>query len=433
MNEREIYNPAGDEEGLPLNIPPAEAWNDMRMRLDSEIPAAGMPVPGGIIYADNDAIRPLVSLFILIIISSFLWWFNAGGTDNSKAVSSRNGQPVGAGLVLTVTKANNNSPGQITKDTATSGQRRTQAMPRPVNGLAVRRLHSAKKASAANIVVRNVVGAPADDIGNGNMATNAPIENYVGKIIADTGTSTPRQPLSNTKSTVKKDSIIEGIAQSEKDKLISQAGLLWKAQVPISGRQNYFAGPSAAPQPYRLLLPGGWISVQSGRYLLLAEVDAFETTVFNPKPFSERTTQVSAQSNLTETKKLNKLFGISAALRLDYNVAGNWWAGGGLQANDWQKGVITNYNALESNGRSTYYNTSARLSDSDWAYFSKLQVRTDAELMYKASTWHAGLRLGIFFTPVSLNYGGPSNPLQVDLFFRWKILNVNNPKKAQAQ
>jgi hypothetical protein len=214
-----------------------------------------------------------------------------------------------------------------------------------------------------------------------------------------------------------------------KEKMLIQAGLQWNAQLPFSGASKYFYGPGASSQPYRLALPGVWLSLEAEKNLLIAEVNLFTTTVFNPKPFYTGTKVIDAQTSITETKKLNKLFGLSAAFRYSYNMQGNWWLGWGLQTNFWKKGVTGSDAEKDHNGTKTYYQTTQGLNDSDWQHLNKFQLRTDAELVYKTPRWHAGVRTGFFFTGVAKDANGPSSPLQVDLFFRLSLYSSNKKKK----
>jgi hypothetical protein len=267
----------------------------------------------------------------------------------------------------------------------------------------------------------------------GDNAPNIFDSSKAVKPFSDAGIPPLKKNGTNTRGVnAKRDSaaeIADAVEKKDSEHIKVQAGLQWFAQIPPGSTQNYFAGPGGASQPYLLVLPGAWVSIQANRYLFMAEINPFATTVFNPKPFTTTATLVGRQTTKTNIKELNKLFGFSGAIRVNYNIAGNWWAGFGLQPTLWQNGVVTNRYSLDSGGIVSGYKTVGRLADSDWVYFSKFQLRTDAELMYKLSSWHAGLRAGFFFTPVARNYDGPNSPLQLELFFRWAPLHLGKHKK----
>jgi hypothetical protein len=125
----------------------------------------------------------------------------------------------------------------------------------------------------------------------------------------------------------------------EVDQLSVQAGLQWTASLPIAGTQNYFTGPSANEQAWRMLLPGAWVQFKMKKDLLTAEVNPFAAASFNPKSFYSTSEMLDTQRRITTYKSLSKVFGISGTISYQRSITNNWWLGGGLQANFWNKGV----------------------------------------------------------------------------------------------
>jgi len=206
-------------------------------------------------------------------------------------------------------------------------------------------------------------------------------------------------------------------------------------QLPSNGGEKYFAAPNSLPQPYRLFLPGIWLTFTAEKNRLSAEVNPFASSVLSSKSFHSSTTRIDTLTTLTEVKTLNKIFGVSAAITYDYNTLNNWWVGGGVQGNWWRKGVTT-IESIEEKRCSpgdpsvtkTYTKNSYTIKDSDWVYFSKFQLRTNAEVIYTSKVWHAGIRLGYSFTELALKEG-PKNRTQLDIFFRLALLSNKKKKK----
>ena len=209
-------------------------------------------------------------------------------------------------------------------------------------------------------------------------------------------------------------------------KLLVQAGLQWRLPLPIAGTQHYFAGPAANEQPWRMLLPGAWVSVQADKNMLMAEVNPFASASFNPKPFYN--SQIAdSLAILVKLKSITKVFGVSGAISFQHNIAGNWWAGAGLQASFWKKGVavlIVNKHDIITNT-----NTSSAqpyvLSKADWQYFSKFQLYPHLQLMYRGNSYQAGVRAGATFTSLAKD-NGARNLVFAEAFFRLPLISNNH-------
>jgi hypothetical protein len=347
---------------------------------------------------------------------------NDGGTASSKTEK-----------LLNVLHVDNNGTNKVVGYNKDSVREKTQAVPLNKNISSDRKRILKKSRDRKKIDFKNFTSNDGL-VAYSNNPTLPNAECSPIKI----GNNSVEIPFAKTSKSVaaeKKDTTVHEDEAEKKDEdndVKLQAGLQWSKQVPFAGADNYFIGPNGASQPYRVLLPGAWLSLQADRYLFMAEVNPFATTLFNPKPFVTIINQVNnGQTTQTETRSLAKLFGTSAAIRTDYNIAGNWWAGAGIQANFWSKGVRNNYYTQTGGGNTTQFKTTTSLSDSDWVYFFKMQVRGDAELMYKTPYWHVGIRTGLFLMPIAQNYGGPKSPLQTELFYRGVLFNRKQHKSIK--
>jgi len=421
MGSGYINNPEGWEQGLPLNVPPADAWDKMRTILDEEMPAPAMLLPGQVVvYAGNGLMRGIYLLFLLLLMGSAAGWLigskAAGSSGTSKQLDGKSFLPkpvvVGKPMAAPEPAGNSYVPKPVAKATLLA------------NGIGVNKRqgpqHFTKKTKNIPLLLATTLPlAHFSEQSAGVMdATPVAVTDSVFNQLAKKG-NTKAPVIANADA-----ALHETVADKKEDKTPVQveAGLQWQAQWPLSSASQYFAGPGGGSKPGRLLMPGIWVSVQADRYWAVAEVTPFASTVFNPKPFAT-TTQVNGQSSLVETKGLNKMFGVTAALRCNYNIVGHWWAGGGLETVFWKKGLATVNYTMDDNGQTTSGQKLASLGDSDWVHLAKFQIRTGAEIMYKATEWHAGLRASVFFTPVAKDHNGAKSPFVVEMFFRWRLFS----------
>lgn len=217
----------------------------------------------------------------------------------------------------------------------------------------------------------------------------------------------------------------QGKDEDDEEKLLVQAGLQWTLPIPVAGTSNYFAGTSGTDQPWRVLLPGAWVSIKADKTILMAKVNPFTAASFNPKSFYSNK-EVDSTSVLETFKSITKVFGVSGAISFQHNITGNWWAGAGLQANFWRKWVavlITN----EHNGATNTSSSSSKsyvLSKEDWQYFSKMQLYPHLQLMYRTNSYQVGLRSGVTFTSLAQDEGA-KNLVFTELFFRLPLISNN--------
>jgi hypothetical protein len=217
----------------------------------------------------------------------------------------------------------------------------------------------------------------------------------------------------------------------QEDHLLLMAGLQWTAQIPTGSVGHYFAGANTRSQPFLILLPGAWINLETEKSLFNIEFNPFFSSLVPSKPFlqsANTTTTSDTAVTVSQSSSVNKLFGISAALGYAYSIGGHWWAGGGVQANWWNRAIATTRTDEEKNpvsDPSEKINSSSRsmysLSDSAWNLFSKFQLNPFAEIQYRKSIWQSGLRMGIPISPLSKNEG-PSYSLRAEFFFRVMLL-----------
>lgn len=442
MGNNEINNPSSGFDGLFGNMPPpAEAWRDMRRRLDDEMPAgAGLPLPGGIINVNNRMLYSITWLFSVLLLLTFLQ-AGIGPLNSFNKNSSNNNVVIAKGRaakpnIAQVPRADNTPLGTTQMQDTIAAQPKTGSQNAPV--IPAGNTNTTKHATAKSkkhLTVnsggtqKHIAGKPGtasqpqtnQDITQGTSATPSSTGNNApgGKqeeTTAAKNSNTPIKPAAkaNTETTTNEAGPAEQQADSTRE---WQAGVWFKAQLPFSSAQHYFAGPNGASQPWRVALPGVWISYQYNKHVFEAEVNPFASLVFNPKPFNT-TTYVANGQIVTKTETLNKTFGTSLSVGYSYNIKNNWWAGGRVQTTIVTGGVATNtFDPANLRNDKTF----APLSADDKAMLAKMQVKLDAELMYKMAGWAAGLRAGFYFSPSPVKGQGINNPLETELFVRWRL------------
>jgi len=222
---------------------------------------------------------------------------------------------------------------------------------------------------------------------------------------------------------------------NEEDVVELQAGLLWNFQIPTSNPAFYLMGPTGLNQPYRLLLPGAWLSLKSHYSLFTMEVSPFFTTLLPNKPFVQTSsTQVVADTliNTYHANTLRKLFCIDAGFGYDQRLNKNWWVGGGIHFSWWSEGLATedfsqSKNPLNDPTHATSLSTERnyQLDAKGWQDFSKFQTMVYVEWMYRKKFIQTGIRLGLFAMPLSKS-AGPTNPLTLQYFFKLSLFSSRN-------
>jgi len=459
MDKGEINNPLMGDGEPPIYLPPREAaWDDMRRRLDSEMPLSALPLPGSVINVDDNFLSGITSLFGLLLISTvalFVTGYESGKNNKGdvrsntlalhtlprvqlkrNAIAKENYPtlPPGASVVKGQHGDNAGLQQRISAEYAGTkhnnkkiygGKGRNIAKNRR-KGAALTKVSSVAKDRQKQIVsiedksktglqstVSTFNNATNDNVSQ-HKQTQGPVTDATAKQLKKDAIAKRQNGLNNADSAISQQ-------EAKKDDTQWQLGLSWKAQVPLSSTRHYFAGGNGSSQPYRILFPGIWMSIKADKALFEAELNPFASTVYNPKPFLDDVVQGRGQSVITTTQLLNKLFGVSLAARYSYYVRGNWYLGGGLQAVWVQKGVETFNNRVDNNGNTTYYKTFGPMNDTGRANIAKFKIRLDAQLLYMTKQWGGGLRTGVYFTPVVKTVGDVKNPLETELFFRWRL------------
>jgi len=421
----------GNGSQLPENMPsPADAWQDMRARLDEEMPAgSAMPPPGGgIISIDNTLFRSVTLLFLLLLVSCPILLFTGKNAVGNRAATSAavpnnstpnyspgdsNTQHNKPAITDTANKLpvnNNNNITGVTKPVRAGNANTLQAKNR----------HTQKQANYTQLAANGIDSSI-------NNTNDVPAVNSGNRLLADTATILPanKQPVQakndNATGMAGADSIKAEAADGDKTQW--QAGLWWKAQVPFNGAKHYADGPNGKSQPYRLLIPGVWIAMQDGKDMLDAELNVFATTVYRPQLFLGYLTIPNPNEPVSvyEEYKLTKTFGVSLAMGYSRHIGGNWWGGGNLQLTGLTAAANTIDSTISGINNTYYRSGGGRVKEGLWGDFNKLQVRLGGQLLYKTNHWQAGVRTGVhFMSPVS-KYNTVHNPLETELFFRWGL------------
>lgn len=221
--------------------------------------------------------------------------------------------------------------------------------------------------------------------------------------------------------------------KGEKEKYILTGGLQWSLQLPLYNSGSYFTGSNTNTQLYRIILPGAWIAVQADRFSVTAEANPFFNNLLPSKPFGRFSAASIFPDTIVlkeETKTVKKLFGISGGLSGNYNIAGKWWAGGGVHVYWWKNAIVHSViqeerRAVNGSGKTiTSYTSTSPLQDKDWEYFRKSEFILATQLQYRWGNWQTDLRFTIPMLPLSVKEG-PGNHLRGELVFKWQLLNNN--------
>ncbi len=472
MDEQNLHSEFLNGDELPINIPsPDEAWKNMRRRLDEEMPKGGgwFGNTGG----SNKWLLRSIALFALLMISFITLVIviqkKKNGTENISGISTRSEQIIGEKKDEPGEGQNIPAQKDDTKDQFTDKNKQPVKNSNPVNENKID--HNISATDTDKKLLRRNIAALENNLNNNNekapfknnpaetvlqLIDNKNIEgnnqqlNASPKSISWNNNSTANQPpindstaspsagnifktddKRNLQSELQEDSAEEDNTD-EQDSLQVQAGLQWNVQLPTSNTGNNFAGPNTQSQPYRLLLPGLWLNLQSEKSLFSIEVNPFYSNILPAKAFSNSTSLKNNGDTLitaVQAKTLNKLFGVSAGFGYAYNVGGNWWTGGSLLGSFWSKGVATSEGTTEKSSMTNSFPTSTTtfknsysINDSDWTSFSKFQMNISAQIFYRKKLWQSGLRFGVPVMPLAKNQG-PVNPLHAELFFRLKLLD----------
>ncbi len=206
--------------------------------------------------------------------------------------------------------------------------------------------------------------------------------------------------------------------------LLMRTGIQWTAPLPLSGASHYFSGADNPMQSYAIAIPGFWLTLTAARSSLGVELHPFASSTLSSGPYS--TTQFNIDSTTTRTvaKSLHRVFGVTANVQYHYNLKTNWWIGGSMQGNYWKKGlVVTNTVDRKLNGASntvieTKTKASYSLNAANLPSFSRFQLYTNADIVYRSAKWEAGLRAGFSATPLA-HQQGLKNSVQTSLLFRY--------------
>jgi hypothetical protein len=215
------------------------------------------------------------------------------------------------------------------------------------------------------------------------------------------------------------------------EKIIFKSGLQWNIQIPTVGASHYFTGSNLKSQPYLLLIPGIWTSLQINRSLFSLEVNPYYTSLIPSKTYWEFTSPGSIPDTIsivTERRHLNKLIGTAFSASFGYNIKGNWWLKGGLQMQWWRKGIGTASISEEkypvNNMAAKTFSSSTHLfpvENSEWNYFTKFQVNPNIETICMFNKLEASLRIGLPVAPITHSGNGPKNSIRTEFILRYHL------------
>jgi hypothetical protein len=235
----------------------------------------------------------------------------------------------------------------------------------------------------------------------------------------------------------KNDSLDNVIAKEEDPKPADEKstlrfGIQWNLQIPTGSASQYFTGGNLKSQPYLLLIPGIWTSLQVNRSMISVELNPYYTSLVPSKTYTELTSTSSTLDTVkivTESRQLNKLIGSALSASFGYNIKNNWWLKGGVQMQWWRKGIATAVINQEkypvNNSADKTFSSSSHLfaiEEEEWNYFTKFQVNLNMEALYTFKKWETALRIGLPVAPITSSGNGPKNSVRTELILRYQLL-----------
>jgi hypothetical protein len=215
--------------------------------------------------------------------------------------------------------------------------------------------------------------------------------------------------------------------KKEEDNWKFRFGPQWELQIPTTGFNGYFDGPSTKAEPWRNLIPGLWLEATHGKNAIHFSFMPMQQQMVSDKTFRIQNSLIQNPDTTIsreETKHLYKLLGMSASIGYARNLRGNWWGGLNLQASWWQQALaksdVQDSYIVGGQVVDTRPSTYAYKITDEWSYFNKMQTFMLADLTYRNKRWQSGLRTGIALTPFSKG-DGPSNMFRGSVFFRWSF------------
>jgi len=455
-------------EKLPVDVMPVhDAWIEMKKKLEDEMPGAAIVIPA---INKNTWQKRLLrgSLLLLLLLITFLFIYKLNKRSesskvvaNREAVSNNHHVPTDKN---SLDKKQSNSKFQDTPVNE-SNENKTEFKDGSINPINISGKNISVNKKDQKKIVNYKRGKTDSNRKNKNVfkskkkqasidsnesnsvsetaAMNIPteIQKSNGSVIQQNATA-----YSAVKKDDKKDIQKDSVQTSPKvdDEIpqrrpIISAGLQWNFQLPIYSGENYFKGSSGKSQPYMVLLPGAWISVQNERRSLSAELNPFYSNLLPAKSFGIFTSYANLPDTIvmtTETKTLEKTFGIHFAANYDLNISGNWWAGGGIHAYWLKKGIASSDGTEEkrsiSNGGvvSTSFNQTYILTKPEWENFDRFQLWLHAQAFYARKKMQTGIRIGIPFNSIAKQQG-QKNPLRTEMIFRLPLYLLNTKSKSR--
>jgi len=192
-----------------------------------------------------------------------------------------------------------------------------------------------------------------------------------------------------------------------------EAGIQWQWPVPFSYSDYYFKGPGGNNRPYRLLLPGGWLAITKNKQRLMVSVNPFMSTSM---PGNSKTGALLIDSSglMIGHKSMIQMFGYTVGVNYAYQVQSHWWVGAGINANWWQKGLLLAkpVDSL-SNFKPYLYTVNARKEEG----IRSFQVSTGIELGYQHNAWQAVLQVN---RPLNATINNLPTPVWWHVGVRWR-------------
>jgi hypothetical protein len=418
-------------ESTPIPIPSEDnAWQDMRDRLDKEMPVAE-PAPATV-RRNSFPGKMLWTLSTVLLLTLAILLLRKAPTQS--LVSGGRSAGSDAAALSTVKKSDNAAPSPSEKSDAAAShmarpiQLRAAAPPAENRSAAVatpnkhsrphtraQPLHSGRRNSTTDQRGARPSSARALTTHERDVVDRSPVQetktlvaSIFSSLLLDAAASGggPKQLTGTTH-------------LQFSDSLLLTFGLQWTEQfLPFD---YLFRGIQGHSNYVRALLPSAWMQLQLDRSILGIELNPFYSQIAS-KVLETGYNSVNLGDTLAGTntsRSLDKVFGLSANIHFLTSIGGHWWAGGGLRTNWWTNAIGTDWTMVQLHTPAGFSSVTSSLkiapiSKSDWQYVPSFQLDLLGEILYRRGVSQAGFRL-------SVSPDAVEKDLNSDFFFEFEF------------
>jgi hypothetical protein len=174
------------------------------------------------------------------------------------------------------------------------------------------------------------------------------------------------------------------------NRFILSTGVQWQLPVSFTGMDYYTKGPDGSDQPYRLFIPGVWLTIARNKQQVTATCIPFASTAMPAKDYETGYAPAFDSLSVLARKRMLKTFGLQAGLTYCYEVNSHWSIGGGMQANWWKKGLVLAKPVDDSLGIKPFLYT---VHSHQEEKFTSFQFNVVLETAFRLKAWEGILQL----------------------------------------